>query len=58
MSESDILEKIDARAAQADAKKQEQREKLKAIYPDIYQFITELEEVFGPVKGDVKRRRT
>ncbi len=32
------------------------REKLKEQYPDIYEFIVELEKVFGPVTGRVKSR--
>ncbi len=53
---ADILEKIDARAAEVQAKKQASREALKANYPDIHAFIVKLEETFGPVTGKVKRR--
>lgn len=32
------------------------REQLKERYPDIYDFIVKLEEVFGPVSGKVTRK--
>lgn len=54
---TEALEKLEQMASKAAQEKDEKREKLKAVFPDIYDFITKLEEVFGPVKGDVKRRR-